>query len=66
MGNLNNPRKKENVTFTFPHHGTFHGNDRMLQFMVIANEHGDCDSAYRGDSKPCPRGEFPIKKEAEL
>jgi len=62
MGNLNNPRKEEKNQYTIPEHGTFHSNSRMLQFMVIANEHGDCYSAYQGDSKPCPRGEFPIKQ----
>lgn len=62
MGDLNEDRIKENRSYFIPKHGTYRGNGRMLQFMVIANERGDCYSAYRGDQKPCPRGEFPIKK----
>lgn len=54
MGNLNKPRIKENKTYTFPH-GTFHGNGRNAQFMVIANEKGLCYDAYSGDEPPCPR-----------
>lgn len=55
MGNLNKPRIKENKTYTFPHLGTFHGNGRNAQFMVIANEKGLCYDAYSGDEDPCPR-----------
>lgn len=60
MGSINEPRKVEEFTYTFPKWGTFHSNGRVLQFAVIANEHGACYSAYEREEKPCPRDEFPI------
>ena len=60
MGYPDAPRKITADTFDFPKIGTFHWNGRVLQFMVIANENGVCYGAYTGDSKPCPRDEFPI------
>jgi hypothetical protein len=47
-------------SYSFPKHGTFHGNGRILSFNVIANENGECYAAYYA-GKPCPRDEFPIK-----
>lgn len=61
MGNLAKPRSKEEKTYTFSHIGTFHGNGRNAQFMVIANEQGLCYDAYSGDEAPCPRDPFPIR-----
>ncbi len=61
MGSINEPRKKEKFTHTFPKLGTFHSNGRVLQFAVIANEHGACYSAFKREEKPCPRDEFPIE-----
>lgn len=55
MGNLNKPKIKEDKTYVFPYHGTFHGNGQNAQFMVIANERGLCYDAYSGDENPCPR-----------
>src|SRR3989344_4883791 len=55
MGNLIKPKIKENKTYTFPYLGTFPGNGRNAQFMVIANEKGLCYDAYSGDEDPCPR-----------
>lgn len=61
MGDLERPRlmDKEYV-HDFPRHGKFFGNGRVLQFMVIQNERGECYAAYSGAQKPCPRDEFPI------
>ena len=61
MGDLNEPRKKEPYSYTFPKKGTYNSNGRTLQFMAIANEKGQCYSAYYGSDKPCPRDPFPIK-----
>ena len=61
MGDLNEPRKKEPYSYTFPKKGTYNSNGRTLQFMAIANEKGQCYSAYHGSDKPCPRDPFPIK-----
>jgi hypothetical protein len=65
IGDIDDPKKVEKWTYTFPHLGTFSGNGRMLQFFAIANENGSCYDAYYGDRKPCPRGgEFPITRRA--
>lgn len=61
VGDLDTPRKIEKWTHTFPAHGTFNSNGRVLQFMAIANENGLCFDAQMGDEKPCPDGvDFPI------
>ncbi len=60
MGTITEPRALNEFTYIFPKWGTFHGNGRVLQFAVIANERGACYSAYRRDEIPCPRDEFPI------
>lgn len=61
-GNIDSPRTMEKEwPSTFPGIGTFFSNSRALQFLVIANEKGECYSAYHGTEKPCPRGDFPIK-----
>lgn len=56
------PRKKEERTHTFPKHGTFHDNGRVLQFMLLTNGQGACYDAYYHERKPCPRDEFPMKE----
>lgn len=61
MGDLKDPKIKEDQTYTFPHLGTFAGNGRNVQFMVIANEQGLCYDAYSGDEPPCPREPFSLK-----
>jgi hypothetical protein len=61
MGRLEDPREVEKETYTFPGLGTFAGNARVLQFMVIKNDRGQCFSAYRDTEEPCPSGAFPIK-----
>ena len=62
IGNIDSPRIMEKEwRSTFPGIGTFYSNSRALQFIVIANEKGECFSAYYGTEKPCPRGDFPIK-----
>jgi hypothetical protein len=61
IGNLTGPRVREKWNHYFPGKGVFFSNSRALQFMVIANEKGECYSAYYGTEKPCPREEFPIK-----
>lgn len=62
IGNLNNkPRIKEDNQYFFPNLGRFNSNGRVLQYMVIWNEHGQCFNAYTGDRKPCPSDEFPIE-----
>jgi hypothetical protein len=43
-----------------PKHGVYHGNGRVLQLMVIANENGACYGAYIHDGQPCP-GDFPVR-----
>jgi len=55
MGNLSKPRIQETDVYTFPRLGTFSGNGRSAQFMVIGNEQGLCYDAYSGDEEPCPR-----------
>jgi hypothetical protein len=60
MGSIDEARKVDEFTYTFPKWGTFRGNGRVLQFGVIVNEHGACYSAYEREEKPCPRDEFPI------
>ncbi len=62
MGYLDDPIKKVSDPYTFPEHGTFYDHGKSLQFMAIANEKGDCYSAYHGEDKPCPREPFPIEK----
>jgi hypothetical protein len=61
MGDLDEPRIKEDETYTFPGHGTFSTNGRSLQFMVIANESGDCYGAFNREGEACPPKPFPIK-----
>jgi hypothetical protein len=61
MGYLTEPRRREEKQYTFPHIGTFHGNGRTLQFIVIANEQGLCYDAYSGEKKPCPAEPFSLK-----
>lgn len=60
MGDPYRPVVMDNENYTFPEHGTFHGNGRVLQFHVIANENGKCYHAYRHDNEPCLGDEFPI------
>lgn len=55
--NSENPKK---YPYTFPGHGTFYGPEVWLDFVVIANEHGDCYDAHSLEEKPCPREGFPI------
>ncbi|OFZ49760.1 MAG: hypothetical protein A2381_18085 [Bdellovibrionales bacterium RIFOXYB1_FULL_37_110] len=62
MGDLTEPRIQQERQYVFPGKGTFFYNNRVLQFMVIANEHGLCFDAFSGAEKPCPRDPFPIKK----
>lgn len=62
IGDINKPRVKSKRSYHFPKLGTFHSNERALQFIAIANEHGVCYDAYSGDEKPCPRDPFPKKK----
>ena len=62
MGDLTEPRIQQERQYVFPGKGTFFYNNRVLQFMVIANEHGLCFDAFLGAEKPCPRHPFPIKK----
>lgn len=59
MGDLNDPRVKEENTYIFPQ-GIFYSNGRVLQFISITNEYGSCFDAYDGDREPCPGGGFPI------
>ncbi len=63
LGGIGNPYRPQVIdaeNYTFPKHGTFHGNGRVLQYMVIANENGNCNSAYHSDDEPCPQDGFPI------
>lgn len=62
IGNLNKLRVKGKRSYHFPKIGIFHSNERGLQFIAIANEHGTCYDAYSGDEKPCPREPFPTQK----
>jgi hypothetical protein len=62
IGNLNEPRSKSKTLYNFPKKGIFEGNERTLQFVAIANEHGACYDAYSGSEKPCPRKPFPTQK----
>ncbi len=59
-GNLKRPTEKTDLKYTFPKIGIFNSNGRALQFVAIANEHGDCFDAYDGDTKPCPQEPFPL------
>lgn len=61
MGEIREPRVKEERQYSFPGIGTFHDNGRSLQFIVIANELGACYDAYEGDKKPCPREPFSLR-----
>ena len=47
----------------FPGKGRFLVNNRILHFMLLMNDVGDCFDAYNGTNKPCPEpgSEFPIK-----
>jgi len=58
MGDLNELRQSEKTTYLFPGLGTFHGNGRALQFMMIWNEHSQCFDSQFGKGKPCPRNDF--------
>lgn len=60
MGRLDQSREKHDRQYTFPELGRFAYNGRVLQFMVIWNDKGQCYNAYSGDQKPCPSDEFPI------
>ena len=62
IGDLGEPRKKLKYRHYFPKHGTFHGNGRVLQLRVVANEHGKCFDVYRGSEKPCPGKKFSYPK----
>lgn len=62
-GTIDEPRKKESLTYSFPEKsGVFHSNGRVLQFSVIQNEHGKCYSAHNATDSPCMPEEFPIKR----
>ena len=61
-GNINEPRVKGKRSYFFPQKGIFFDNERTLQFVAIANEHGSCYDANSGEEKPCPREPFPIQK----
>lgn len=65
-GNLKDSRVKEDPQYLFPGLGAFHFNGRVLQFIVVWNEKGQCYNAYTGDKKTCPSGEFPIEKPKSL
>ncbi len=65
-GDLKDSRVKENEQYVFPSLGTFYFNGRVLQFIVVWNENGQCYNTYMGDKKPCPSGEFPIEKPKSL
>lgn len=58
MGDLNEPRQNEKTAYLYPGLGTFYGNGRDLQFMMIWNEHGQCYDSQYGKGKPCPRDDF--------
>ncbi|MGE3757675.1 MAG: hypothetical protein AB7H97_07960, partial [Pseudobdellovibrionaceae bacterium] len=60
MGNLDKPRETPERRYSFPDHGQFAENGRVLQFMVVWNDKGMCYNAYSGEQKPCPSDEFPI------
>lgn len=57
-------RKNEeaNFRYTFPGHGTFSSNGRSLEFVVIANEKGQCYAPTYGKDEPCPPFPFPIEE----
>ncbi len=61
MGDLTDPRKKEEDHHTFPGKGVFYSNSRALQFIVIKNEKDECYSAHHGSDRPCPADPFPIE-----
>jgi len=59
-GNLSEPRQL-GKTYTFSQKGMFKSNGRVLGFVAIANEYGQCYDAYSGDEeKPCPPEPFPL------
>lgn len=64
MGDIDKPRKKGEYSHTFPGHGTFHTNERVLQFFNVMNEHGACYDAYYEQDPPCPHSEpFSVYKQ---
>ncbi len=61
-GNLREPRQMGRA-YTFSPKGTFKKNGRVLGFVAIANEFGECYDAYSGEEeKPCPPEPFPLWK----
>lgn len=62
----NQPRVSDeaNFRYSFPGHGTFSSNGRTLEFVVIANENGQCFGPSYGDREPCPQFPFPIQSKA--
>lgn len=57
-----NPINKPGRVHHFPKHGTYYNNGVVLNFVAIANEHGQCYDTYFGEEPPCPRDQFPIKR----
>lgn len=62
FGEMKDERTKSNLTYMFPHLGSFDYNGRVLSFASVWNEIGQCFDGAFGKTKPCPRNEFPIKK----
>lgn len=61
-GNLREPRQM-GKDHTFSSKGKFKSNGRVLGFVAIANENGECYDAYSGEEeKPCPPEPFPLWK----
>lgn len=64
MQSLSNQNKKvSDREYNFPGKGTFKDDGRTLQFIVIWNELGQCYDAYSGNRAPCPRNDFPIRRQ---
>lgn len=57
------PDIEEGSEHYFKNHGKFKSNGRVLQWVYIANEKGQCFAAHTADKKPCPPDSFPIGKD---
>jgi hypothetical protein len=67
IGNHNSitdePRVEDRTSpYTFPGHGKFYSNGRVLQLGVITNDKGACYNPTVRDNKPCLEYPFPIDK----
>jgi hypothetical protein len=58
MGDMTGSYSRPDQKHTFPRLGTFSSNGKVIKFMAIANELGQCYEALGGDKNTCPPEPF--------